>query len=150
MKPGNFALVIERHQRLRDAAVGEQARARTALDNALRTLTTLVDYRDQQYAQVRAAGRTPVAVARLALQTRFADTLDEAIGLQQLRVDEASARLETCRAEVLKQAQRLRALETIERRRAEELARRAARREQQATDEISAVRHALRATETSG
>lgn len=137
-----MALVVEHARRQRDEAAASQARTTVERDTAARTLATLKTYRDEQADRARSRGASPQPVSGLLHQTRFAGTLDEAIRLQAARVGELDTQLEACRAAVLRAQQRLKALETIVERRRRLAEHAAARREQQATDEHAANRHA--------
>ncbi len=139
-RAAGLALAIEHCRRLRDDAVAIQTRVRVELGSAEQTLRTLESYREEQSDRARAQAGTTLSVIRLVHQTRFAGTLDDAIRQQVLRVDELRARMDGCRAAVLHQQQRLKAIETIAQRRIDAAERRAARREQHATDERAALR----------
>ena len=134
----SFRLVIERYRVLRDDAIAARARAQLELDNARRMLQTLTDYRDEQRLRARAQAASTTA-SWLALQSRFADTLEDAIRLQEQRIVELNARVNQCRDTVLRQQQRLKAIELLEKRRAEAVEQKAARQQQQAIDERASL-----------
>jgi flagellar export protein FliJ len=138
MQQPAFRLVIERYRVLRDDAVVVRQRAQVELENARRMLQTLTTYREEQRA--RASDPTRVISAHaLALQSRFADTLDEAVRLQEQRVTEIVARVEHCRETVIRQQQRLKAIEILEQRRNDAVARQLEQRENRAADERASL-----------
>ncbi len=134
----SFRLVIDRYRVLRDDAIAARTRAQQELDKARRMLQTLAEYREEQRQRARNQAINTTA-SWLALQSRFADTLEDAIRLQELRLGELEHRVNLCRDVVLRQQQRLKAIELLEKRRAEAAMDKAARQLQQATDERASL-----------
>jgi flagellar export protein FliJ len=142
MKPQSLKLVIEHYRRLRDDSVAAQARVQMEFAAAQRTLRTLVQHRQEQYQRARDSQHTPVSTTQLLLQTRFSSKLGEAITLQTQRIADFQLRIESCRAQVLADQQRFKAIESIEHQRELRALHQAARADQLATDERAANRHA--------
>ena len=141
MKPQPLKLVIEHYRRQRDDSVAAQARVQMELSAAQRTLQTLEQYRQEQHQRARDSQQNLVSTTHLLLQTRFSGKLDEAIALQAQRIAEIQHRLESCRAQVLGDQQRFKAIEAIEDQRAARARNKAARADQLATDERAANAH---------
>lgn len=142
MRHKPLKLVIEHYRRLRDDSVATQAKVQMEFGAAQRTQQTLEQYRQEQLQRARDSQQNPLSTINLLLQTRFSGKLDEAIALQSQRVAELQQRLEQSRAQVLRHQQRLKAIETIEDRRAAQVQKKASRADQLATDERAADAHA--------
>lgn len=139
-----LTLLIDTAREHRDDAAGRAADARRQRDTAAETLRTLTDYREQSLARAPSRSGATVGVAQLRSATHFDARLVLAIHQQYRTHGDRSRDVETHDAELRERQRRLMALQTLEARRAEQVARRAARREQHALDEFAtnlAARH---------
>jgi flagellar FliJ protein len=138
-------LLIDQASERRDDAAQRAAQARRERDAAAATLRTLTDYREQSLARAPTRAGGPVGIAQMRSATHFDARLIVAIQQQYqthaLR-DEASQAQD---AALLEQQRRLKALQTLEERRARSAERLAARREQRALDEFATHLAARRA-----
>jgi flagellar FliJ protein len=130
-------LLIEQALERRDDAAGRAADARRQRDAAAATLRTLTDYREESLARAPVRAGAEVGIAQLASATHFDSKLVAAIrqqyGQHAQRDADASAR----EAALRDRQRRLKALQTLEERRARQASRLAARREQHALDDYS-------------
>jgi flagellar FliJ protein len=137
MDPGLLKLLIEQARERRDDAAGSAASARRERDAAAATLRTLTDYREESLARapVRAGGA--VGIAQLSTATHFDARLVAAIHQQYGQHAQRAADAQARDASLRDRQRRLKALQTLEERRAQQAARVAARREQRALDEYA-------------
>lgn len=137
MDPSLLKLLIEQACERRDEAASRAAEARRERDAAAATLRTLTDYREESLTRAPLRAGTAVGIAQLATATHFDARLVAAIheqyGRHAQRDADASARDETLR----ERQRRLKALQTLQERRAREAERSAAQREQRALDEYA-------------
>jgi flagellar export protein FliJ len=132
-------LLIEQARERRDDAATRASNARRDRDAAAATLRTLTDYREESLARapVRAGGA--VGIVQLATATRFDARLVAAIHQQYGQHAQRAADSEARDASLRDRQRRLKALQTLEERRARQAARTAARNEQRALDEYATL-----------
>lgn len=137
-------VLIERARERRDEAAGRAADARRERDAAATTLRTLTDYRDESLARGPVRVGVAVGVAQLGAAVQFDARLVTAIRHQHLQHGERRVVADARDAALLERQRRLKALETLEARRAQQVARDTARREQRALDEYATLLSARR------
>jgi flagellar FliJ protein len=137
MEPALLKLLIEMALERRDDAATRAAGARRERDAAAATLRTLTDYREESLSRAPVRGGGAVGVAQLATATHFDAKLVAAIHQQYGQHAQRAADAEARDASLRDRQHRLKALQTLEERRAQQSARTAARREQRALDEFA-------------
>jgi flagellar export protein FliJ len=137
MEPALLKLLIEMALERRDDAATRAAGARRERDAAAATLRTLTDYREESLSRAPVRGGGAVGVAQLATATHFDAKLVAAIHQQYGQHAQRAADAEARDASLRDRQRRLKALQTLEERRAQQSARTAARREQRALDEFA-------------
>jgi flagellar protein FliJ len=130
-------LLIDQARERRDEAVTHAVGARRERDVAAGTLRTLTDYREESLGRAPVRAGAAVGVAQLASAVQFDARLIQAIQQQYRQHAERSADAQARDAALVEQQRRLKALETLESRRAQQTQRTAARREQRALDEFA-------------
>jgi len=130
-------LLIEQAAARRDDAARRAAEARSHRDGAARTLRLLNEYREEslERAPVRAGEAVPMEQLRAA--SRFDARMVAAIGQQHRQHADHQSNAATRTVELQEHERRLRALETLARRRAQARLRQDSRQEQQRTDEYA-------------
>jgi flagellar FliJ protein len=137
MDPGLLRLLIEQALERRDDAAGRAAEARRDRDSAAATLRTLTGYREESLGRAPVRAGVPVGIAQLSTATHFDAKLVAAIRQQHGQHAQREADARTREATLHERQRRLKALETLQARRAEQASRTAARREQHALDEYA-------------
>lgn len=139
MKPA-LELAVENYQRLRDEAAAALAHAQKELVSLRNTLATLEGYRSTLQERRREPGTAARTASSLQLDTHLAGRIDSAVKQQLRFIEQAEKRMELKRAALLEAQKRLKAVETILKQRALQLAAAEARRDRLETDEQAAIR----------
>ena len=141
--------LLELAQIARDAAASRLARLDQQVEQAREHLNTLTGYSDDYAARLRARTGDELDPAAQSNQRAFLARLRVALETQQREVAAREQASAAARAELAVCQRKLKSLETLIERRAQEESRRAARREQRNTDE-AALRSTLQtSTQTS-
>jgi flagellar FliJ protein len=130
-------LLIDQARERRDEATTRAAGARRERDAAAATLRTLTEYREESLGRAPQRAGTAVGVAQLTSAVQFDARLIQAIQQQYRQHADRNADAIAHDARLTEQQRRLKALETLESRRAQQTLRTAARREQRALDEFA-------------
>lgn len=139
---GSLALLVELSRRERDRVAGIAAQAQRDLDAATKTRRMLGDYRNDYEANAPKGPARHTDALRVRVHEAFVGKLDRAIGEQDALLGHLHGRHEQQRAALSERQRRLKALETLQTRRADEAARRQASNEQKQTDEFAVQAHA--------
>jgi flagellar FliJ protein len=135
----SLSLVIRVSTERRDGAALALAGSRRQTDEAQRKLEMLSRYYHEYVARMNGgtdeAGTDPV---RIANTRAFIDKLEQAIAQQQREVEACESHLNVCFHLLTDKERKLKSLETLHDRRANEAGRAESRREQKRTDEFSA------------
>ncbi len=137
MDPSLLKLLIEQAREHRDDAATRAADARRDRDTAATTLRTLTDYREESLTRAPLRAGTAVGIAQLATATHFDAKLVAAIRQQYGQHAQRDADAKARDAVLRERQRRLKALQTLEERRAQQASRTAARRDQRALDEYA-------------
>jgi flagellar FliJ protein len=137
MDPRVLRLLIDAARERRDDAAQRAAGARRERDAAATTLRTLTDYREESLARAPARAGHPVGIAQLHTARHFDARLVAAIGQQHQTHAERSREADAQDAALVERQQRLKALQTLQERRARDAGMQAAKREQRALDEFA-------------
>jgi len=137
-----LSLLIDLQRRERDRVAGVAAQAQRDVDAAAGTLRMLNDYRNDYEARSPKSGRSATDTLRVRVHEAFVGKLGRAIGEQDTLLAHLAQRNETQRLALVERQRRVKALETLELRRATERRKRLESLEQKQTDEFAAQAYA--------
>jgi len=136
--------LLEHERRTRDEALLGLREAESARDAADSQAAQLDAYRGEYVQRWSARFREPGSVALMQCYQGFMQRLEQAIGQQQAAVQMTHQRLDQALAALREYERRVASVEKLIERRAQQLQRQQARREQVLSDELALRMHAQR------
>lgn len=138
MEPTNLRMLIEMAVAARDGAAGQLAQARAHLAQAQNQLAALKNYAVEYASRARTQAYSGMDAATQANWRAFDGKLEVAVAQQSHEIERRQARVQAAQNELADMQRRLKSLETLAARQAQQAQQKAARREQKHNDELAA------------